>query len=257
MSLIKTSVIESVKKSKNIVIVPECFNETEPNSSTSSEAIEEVLSFILPFAKQQVIIAGSIDNGKTLTAFNNFGYLELQNRYDLGIVDLKNDAFETIELLGNTGKKTLAKVARTLIDSDCIISIATPKLSSRFKLTGNIINISKNALLYPDENPMDRLIKKNYRHYLELKNEISAHNIKTIISNLNIGPAIIDGYETLDLDKQMMIPTQFAIASSDFSYSDLLLGSILKLEPEDIFYLQPFKLLKIDNLFVAGDDCRN
>lgn len=256
LSLIKSDVAEKVKKANRIVIVPECFKENDPSSSVGTAALDELLAFILPYAKKQITLASGAEFGKTINAFKNFGYLSLQGKYDLGIVDLKNDAFEEIKLLNQNKRECMAKISKTLLQSDCIITISTAKIEARFGFSGSTVSLSKNSLLCPDEKVLDRLLKQSYRQFLNQGQEVNSLNLKRIMSRLRINLALIDGYETLQLQKNdsKMIPTQFAIAGINPGYVDLLASTVLRVNSKRNSYLEELGAKTLDNCFIIGDD---
>ena len=98
LSLIKGEIMKGLKRAQNVVVKPNCVVDNNKLATTNVDALDAVLEFIRPYVKGQIILAEGTGFGQTMTAFKNYGYLDLQEKYDFEIIDLNNDDFDIIKL---------------------------------------------------------------------------------------------------------------------------------------------------------------
>jgi len=264
LSLIKSEVIAGLKNARSVVIKPNCVTGNNQLAATHADALDAVLAFIRPHIKGQVILAEGSGIGHTLENFKNYDYLKLQDRYDLEIVDLNTDEGTEIELVNKKGGAVTAQIAKTIANSDCVISVCPPKTHDCVVYTGSIKNVTVGALLRPYSQasrlrPLGRLLKKiNYKTLIHEGNRAINENIFRIFKHVNIGLTIIDGFETMEgkgpLDGEM-VPTHFALASTNPIAADWLASQCLGIKTGDIGYLSMVEADKNSlGYFVVGDD---
>lgn len=260
LSLIKSEIMAGVKNAKRIVVKPSCFIDDFQLVSTHIDALDALLNFIKPYTKTQIIIAEGTTIGNTIKAFENYNYLKLQEKYDFAVVDLNVDEFETIKLTGKNGKNSEVKIAKTILESDYLISLASPKTHNEIAYSGTIESAVSGSLIRPNlslnKKIAQKFNKKIENKYPNSNPEIINQNIKTIFEKIPLQLAVIDAFTTMQANGPIngeMVPTHFAIASSDSIAADWLVCQILGINLSDIKYLSMLEAEK-EECFVIGDD---
>jgi len=265
LSLLKSEIVSGVKDAKNIVIKPNCVSDKVKLASTNKEAIDAVLEFIKPYTNAQITLAEGSGIGNTIDAFKNFGYLELQEKYDFTIVDLNSDEFETVPLLLKNGKTWQAQVAKTIINSDYLISVSPPKTHNEVVYSGAIKNVSVGALLrristfskYINQFNESIGLPKNSKALIHQGPKITNENIKRIYSKIPLKLAVLDGYEAMQGDGPIdgdMVPAHWAIASTDPLAAEFLACQLMGIDIDDVGYLSLLNTNEDAEDFIVGDD---
>jgi uncharacterized protein (DUF362 family) len=255
----KTEIVKKIKDAKRIVVKPDCTIAGNQLFCTHIDALRTLLSFIRPHAKGQIVLAESSIVGDTLDVFKGYGYLKLQEEYDLAFVDLNRDDFKIIELLDENEKTWPVKIASPLTDSDLIISIGPPKINHSLGFSGAINNIVLASLFRGTKTSKLFNFGKNDNHkQLVYGRDKTVHkNIVRLSKEFRIGISVIDGFETVLEGKAKdseMLPTHFAIVGTDPLSTDILACKRLGLDNDKIGYLQTPSNLNWNNCYVAGDD---
>ncbi len=259
LSLMKTEIVRSLKEANNVVIKPDCSISDNQLACTHVDALESLISFIRPHIKGQIILAESNNRIDTLAAFKKYDYLKLQDVYDLAFVDLNGDDFKNVELLDKNKKIWQAKIARTLVESDFIISICPPKINQLIGFSGTINNVVSASLFSNQESRSFFSIKKcnSHKQIAYSTSDIANENISRLSKEFQIGLSIIDGFETVEegnIPNGQMIPTHFAIVGTNPLTTDILSCKCLGIDNDQIRYLDTSAHFNWNNCYVAGDD---
>ena len=263
LSLIKSEVVAAVRNAKRVVIKPNCVSDKVQLAATHVDTLRAVIEFIRPHVRGQITLAEGTSLGETMTAFKNFGYLDIQDQYDLEVIDLNTDAFGEIELLDKFCRPQKARVAKTILDSDCVISVSPPKTHNEVVYTGAVKNISVGPLLRPAGGVGGKLgrIFRRIRHYKSMIDQgptIINKNIVRLYDKISFKLALLDGFEAMQGDGPIdgeMIPAHFAIASTNPVAADWLACQLMKINIENVGYLSMLVDPKdLPNYFVIGDD---
>jgi len=259
-----------LKTAKNIVIKPNCDSESIKLASTHVDALEAVLQFIRPLTKGEITVAEGTSDGRTMTAFKNFGYFSLQDRYGFAVCDLNTDDTASFVLQNDDGGTWEAKIAKTILETDCLISVSPPKTHDGVLYTGAANNIAVGALTRKDyvllSNPLARQfskmlgLNKNYKSILNKNAEKISANIIKLYKNIPTKLAVIDGFESMEGNGPIegeLVPSHFAIASSDPIAADWLASQLMGIDPKRIEYLSPLLDDNSRSYFVVGDDWQN
>jgi len=266
LSLIKSEIMTGLRNARNIVIKPSCITSDYKLTATHVETLRSVLSFIKPYVKGQIFLAEGARVGDTLAAFKNFGYLALQDEFGFSICDCNDDNSKSIDLLNDDGTIWSAKIANTVLQSDYLISISSPKTDKNFLYAGAIENITVGPLIREEtvnKKPILQFLnkflgKKNYKELLVRNKKQFDNNLVKIYRRLPLRLSVIDGYELIQSNGgqagDKMFPAHFCIASSDPIASDWLGCKITGIEPNEVSYIS--QLLNNDqiNYFIIGDD---
>lgn len=259
LSLIKSDITSRLKNVKKVVIKPNCVTDDRQLAASHVQALDALLRFISPYVSSQISLAEGTAIGNTLTAFKNYGYLNLQEKYDLTIIDLNYDQYAEIELVAKNGKPFRARFAKTLLESDYLISISPPKTHDTVIYTGAIKNVAVGGLLRPNQSLIHRLSSK----FLRLKNNKNAihqgftktnENIYRLFRNIPLRLAILDAYETMEGNGPVdgdMVPAHYAMASADPLAADWLACQLMGIDVSQVGYLQLLGANRIDHLIVG------
>lgn len=262
LALIKSEVVSAVRNSKKVVIKPNCVSDKVQLATTHVDALRSIIEFIRPHVHGQIILAEGSGIGDTMTAFQNFGYLDIQDQYDLELIDLKTDSFGEVELLNKQGDPQKVRVAKTILDSDCIISVSPPKTHNEVVYTGAIKNATVGPLLRP-VNGLSHIFSriKNYKSIIHQGSEILNRNIVRLYKQIALRLAVLDGFEAMQGDGPVdgeMVPAHFAIASTDPVAADWLTCQLMGIDVADVGYLSALSSEKeITNYFVIGDEWKD
>lgn len=264
LSLLKSEIMNGLKKANNVVVKPNCVVDNNNLAATNVDALDAVLAFIKPYVKGQIILAEGSGMGDTLRAFQNYGYLSLQEKYDFEIADLNNDDFEIIKLFDKNGKTWDAQVSKTILSSDYLISITPPKTHNEVVYTGAIKNVAVGSLLRPSAKLPAFLaakigLVKNNKMSIHQGTKIINQNIKSLAQELPISLAVIDGFEAMEGNGPIsgdMVPSHWAVASSDSMAADYLACQLMGINIKDVGYLSMLDEEEEDktDYFIIGDD---
>jgi uncharacterized protein (DUF362 family) len=215
---------------------------------------------IRPHVKGQITLAESSTVGEIGIAFQNYDYYKLQDPYDLAIVDLNTDDTEKIELVDRNNKTWNARISRTLVKSDYIISVCPPKAHNKIGYTGAINNISFASLHQPKKS-LKRFLgigqDRNDKNYAYDSKKAVHQNIQRIASKLKVRLAVIDAFEIMEGNGPLhgeMVAGHFSIAGTDALSADILTCQCLGLDYNKISYLNLMEPSNPENYFVVGDD---
>lgn len=214
LELVQDSFVKRLADSMRIVIKPDFFFQKQ-RMSTSADAVKAVLDFILEFTNKKITIAEGLPAGSDIrSVFHGAGLHELADDYGLRFVDLNKDDYVAIAV----SKALRLRVAKTVLNSDFIISVAVPKLSgSRFSCAvanvavGSILRTGKSAAT----NDKQKLISsKNY-----------GAAVAEIMKVAKPSLAVVDGFYSVVSNKNP--ETFFCVASADAVAADTVAASAL------------------------------
>jgi len=267
LSLIKSEIINGLKDAKKVVIKPNCVVDDNKLASTSIESLDAVLEFISPYTESQIILAEGSGMGDTMKAFSRYGYFSLQEKYDLMIVDLNTDDFEVMNILDKNCKPITIQVAKTILNSDYLVSITPPKTHNEVVFSGGIKNVVVGSLLRPGGSLSARLaskigIFKNSKTAIHQGYKMINQNIKSLCSEMPFGLSIIDGFEGMEGDGPIsgdLVPTHWALASSDPIAADWLSCHLMGIDVRSVGYLAMLEDEEQDrgDYFVIGDNWKS
>lgn len=266
LSLIKSEIISGIKTAKNVVIKPNCVVTDYQLAATHVEALDSLLEFIYPYVKNQIVLAEGTGIGETVDAFKNYGYFGIQEKYGFAFTDLNKDEFETIELFDRNNKKWSAQVAKTILNSDYLISITPPKTHNEAVYTGAIKNVAVGSLLRPEGSFAARIASKfgivrNNKAMIHQGYKMLNKNIAEILKKIKINLAVIDGYSSMQGNGPghdgELVPSHWAISSSNALSADLLALELMGIRLNDVGYLSILNQNSHElEPFIIGDDWR-
>jgi len=258
LSLLKSEVIHGVKNAKMIVLKPTCPTDNNQLAATHVDALRALLSFIRPFAKGQIILAEGTSVGDTLRAFKNFGYLELQDPFDLALVDLNTDDAKELKLVDKDGNEMVGQIAKTMLQADFIISVSPPKTHDCVNFAGAIENITVGSLTRTNAS-LAKLFKPQQSSKALIRQGPAAmnHNIARIFHVLHPGLALVDAFEIMEGGGPVngdLVAAHSAIASLDTLAADWLAVRLMGIDIQDIGYLPILGATNDADHYIVGDN---
>lgn len=259
LSLLSGEIKSSLRKANHVVIKPSCVIDDNQLASTHADALIAVLDFIRPYIKGQVILAEGTGIGKTIDAFHNYGYLRLQDQYDLEIVDLNTDESEPVTLIDKRGIPITGKIAKTLLKADYVISVSPPKTHNSVVYTGAVKNVSVGGLTktYGKIANLPFFNLNNYKTKIHQGSKAINENIARIFKKIPPMLAVLDGFESMEGNGPIngdLVSSHFAIASCNPLAADWLACKLMGIELSDVGYLTLLGLLDKSDFFVTGDE---
>lgn len=262
LSLIKTDITSAISGAKNVVIKTNCYCNNYQLSATHLDSLDALLEFISPYVNCQIILAESCSEGNALAAFHNYNYFDIQEKYDLALVDLQKDQQQQISLYDEKSYNHRTSLPKTLLESDFIISITPPKTHAIYNYFGAISNMLPSHLDPTTQNQKSfaktlGLNKKSApsNAILEQNNTFLSHLYRKLPASL----CIIDGYASMQGNgpgsEGELAATHWSIASKSSPVADLFSSTLLGFDINKIPYLS--NLLdnnSLDNSIIVGDE---
>lgn len=264
LSLMKTDIVSTISGAENVVIKVNCYCSNYQLSATHLDAVDALLDFISPHVKSQITLAESCADGSSLEAFHNYKYFDIQEKYDLALVDLQKDQYQTISSGKDSVNKRKISMPKTLIDSDFIISVTPPKTHGTYNYFGAISNLLPSHL-----DPTTQNHKSFTRSLLINKKSstnpasISQHQelLNALYHKMPASLSIVDGYTSMQGNgpgsEGEIAATHWAVASTEAPLADLLSIYLLGFTLENIPYISEIlNGVSLDNSIIVGDEWR-
>jgi len=142
-------VADEVKIGGKILIKPNFTSTNRQLAATHVDAVRAVLDFVTEYTSSEIIIAESSGTGASgaMAGFKNYGYLDLAQTYNVRFVDLNKDDSIEVRVLDSKFDTTGIRIAKTVVDADCRISICPPKMHNDVLYTGALKNIVSGAVI--------------------------------------------------------------------------------------------------------------
>ncbi len=269
LELIKEDIVKQLKHKNKIIIKPNCVSDKIQAASTHVDAIKAVLDFISPYAKKIIIAEGSAY--QTKTAFKNFNYYSLKENYNIDFIDLNHDEFEEIYCFNDQMEQMKIGIAKTMLNADCIISIALLKTHDSAIATFGIKNAAVGSLIKKTLFPYrlgNRLLRKAINRAAAIRNDKTKihkgpkalnKNIFEIYKKIKPDISIIDAFEAMEGNGPIdgsLVKMELALAGTHALSVDMIAAKLIGLNPEDIGYLNyciNYENFNIKNIRIIGN----
>tara|TARA_Y100000310_G_C20694459_1_gene824509 strand:- start:88 stop:1035 length:948 start_codon:yes stop_codon:yes gene_type:complete len=251
LELIRTNIYDKIRNKNKIIIKPNCVSDSVQLAAVHVDAIRAVLDFISEFSNKKIMIAEG-SGYRTQTAFKNFDYLSLKENYNVEFFDLNNDDFEEIEIYDRALKPMKVGIAKTILNADCVISLALLKTHNAAIATFGIKNVAVGSLikkiLFPYRIPVP-VVRQIVNRATALRNDKTKVHQGSVAINKNIFElykkikpdiSIIDGFEAMECNGPIdgsPVQMKLAIAGTDALAVDVVSAELMGINPEDIGYL--------------------
>ncbi len=256
---------DQIRLGQRIVIKPNMVSITKPLSATHAEALDTVLQFICERADTQVTVAEGCANADSMKGFDVYGLGEVANHYGARLVDLNRDQRVEVEVVDRNLRPMTLRLARTVAESDCRISLTPMKTHDAVIVTLSLKNMVMGSLIRQGRDGLDRLIHGLshwmrprdalypssfgwvVRHILRSDKLAMHQTYATINYNLfliarayPVHLAILDGFTAMEgrgPTQGKPVDLGIAVASTDFIAADSIGARIMGFDPEEVGYL--------------------
>lgn len=132
---------------QQVVIKPNLVMYDRPYANTHPHTMQTVLALIRDHYAGPLTIAEGCALHATPTAFAAHGYPALAQRYNCRLLDLNSDQTLSVELYDRAEHMMTLRLARTIVESDCRISLSLPKTHDTVLVTLSLKNMIMGALV--------------------------------------------------------------------------------------------------------------
>lgn len=239
--------------------------------STHPDALHALLDFVRARYSGPITIAEGSALASTWQAFHHFGLPEMAQRYDVTLLDLNSDDTIAVQVYDRHLRPMTLRLARSVVESDCRISIGPPKthdtvivtLALKNMIMGSLVNrrVAGHPHAHEHRSPtgLVRLVQRVTHSWLlqrllarlhigERSDKIAMHQSYPVI-NLNLAMlapwvmphlAILDGFEAMEGAGPVHgdpVPWRVALASTDALALDCAAARLMGFEPLEVGYL--------------------
>jgi uncharacterized protein (DUF362 family) len=241
---------------QRVVVKPNLVVYDAPFAVTHRDALAVVLELIRARYAGKLTIAEGCAYQSTAAAFRFHKYDELARRYDCALVDLNADEVAAVEMLRRNGDPVRLRVARTILQSDCRVSLTLPKTHDAVQVTLSIKNMimaslvnRRNTSRRARPNWLDWLGKTVFGHGAGWGSDKAAMHQQPVAMNLNLARlaplvwpqlAVIDGYVAMEGAGPITgapVDWRIAMASTDALALDVTALQLMGFRLQDIGYL--------------------
>lgn len=268
-------IADEIVLGEKIVIKPNFTSVKKQLASTHIDAVRATLDFISTRTSAQITIAEGSGTGtsNSIAGFRNYDYLCLQDNYNVQFVDLNRDEVVRTNVLDEKFNPIQVKVAKTVVESDCRISISPPKTHDSVLYSGALKNLLMGSVVRREPwiiariNNVGSLFIKNvppkvpgWLAWISRNDKMRMHQgYKALNLNLFklatlIPPhiSIIDGFEGMDGDGPVFgnrVQFGIGLASLDFLACDTVAAWLMGFDISQIGYLAYCHMMNLG----AGD----
>jgi uncharacterized protein (DUF362 family) len=254
-----------VQLGQRILVKPNIVSVRKPLSATHPDALEAVLEFIRERTDKEVTVAEGCASADSMKGFEKYGLADVARRYGARLLDLNQDAWVEVEVVDRDLRPMTLRLARTVAESDCRISLTPMKthdaviitLSLKNLVMGSLIRQGRDALEGFTHNlshwirPRDALYPRGFgwvvKHILR-SDKVAMHqtyatmhyNLFLIARAYPVHLAVLDGFTAMEgrgPTEGKPVDLRVAVASTDFIAADSVGAHIMGFDPEGIGYL--------------------
>jgi uncharacterized protein (DUF362 family) len=218
-----------------------------PACATDPVAVKAILDFLKPHFKKQILIGEStaaFDKVTTLDLFNQYGYSNLANEYNVKFIDLNAAGYEYRPILGADNKPNFIRVTKPLLDPEVyVISAAKMKTHSQCIVTLSLKNVLMAAPVN-DYQKTDWKVGDKFQMHVVPEASINGalyYNLFLMAHYVYPDLAVIDGFEGMEGNgpgSGTPIASRMAIASLDALAADTVGTTVMGFDPEVVPYLK-------------------
>lgn len=232
---------------RRIIIKPNNVSINIPLASTHADTLEGICEFLKSIGKlDNVVIAESAANGPTFEGFSNFGYNRVADKYKVKLVDLDQEAYNTIYVFDEKDFRPHAvRMSAMLLDpGSYIISAARMKTHDRVIATLSLKNIVFGAPIkdmgftYGKDRKPGAKIDKPIVHGSGFRG--INYNLYALARQLHPHLAVIDGFEGMEgqgPNSGTVVDHRICIAGTDWLAADRVGIELMGIDFANVGYL--------------------
>ena len=274
LELVSDDIIPGAK----ILIKPNLTSVSKQLAATHFDAVRATLDFLTERTSSQITIAEGTGTGTAgaMAGFKKYGYLQLQESYNVRFVDLNADEAVETTILNSDLDPIRIRLAKTVVDSDYRISLCPPKTHDCVIYTGALKNLLVGAIIRREKwiaaklfslvsrlsknvpaNAMDWLARISGNDKMRLHQGYEAMNLNLYKLATVIPPhlSIIDGYQAMEGDGPVdgdEVKFGIALASVDFLACDAVAVWLMGFDINQIGYLSYCQMADLGEGDVSG-----
>jgi len=241
LDLVAADFAATVKGRQRIVIKPNFVSFRQPAATTHVDAVRAVLETLQPLVGDQLV---TIAESNVMEGVKRHGYDRLLALGNVRFVEIDEDDEVAARVVGAEGTQ-IVKLSRTLVESDCIISVHPPKTHDAVIVTLGLKNIQFTALM--------RSREKQYREAMHITRGVHHQGIYELAHLLHPHFSVVDGWVGMEgagpVDGEP-VEWRIALAGRDFLAVDVLTTALMGFNPADVGYLH---FCKEDGTLGEGD----
>jgi uncharacterized protein (DUF362 family) len=256
LDLISHDIKNGLKQGK-LIIKPNFVSTSVQLAAGHADQIRGILDYFRVFYDEKIIIAEAASpfTGGTSEGFENFGYYQLAEEYNVELLDLNEGPFDKIPILDRRGQSIHVRVSRLLLDrNNYLISAAKLKTHDTVVVTLSIKNMVMGSIYASDK----VMIHQGYK-YTNL-------NLAQMAGLVWPDLAVIDGLVGMEgngPEQGTPIDVGIALSSIDPLAADRVGCELMGVDSDKVGYLfycsekgfGEFKLEKIDVIGQNLNDC--
>ena len=228
---------------RRVIIKPNNVSTTNQLASTHADALTGILEFLKSIGKlDNAIIAESTAMGSAMQGFENFGYINVAEKYKVELVDIDQSEYMTIMGFNQSDARPHpVRVSSMLANQrdNFIISACMLKTHDRAVATMSIKNIVFGAPL-----KLPAPGSRGFANDKAILHGGGAHgisiNLAMLTPLLHPSLAIIDGFEGMEGRGPIggtLVDHRVCVVSTDYLAADTVGAHLMGIDPMDIGYL--------------------
>ncbi|MBP8960575.1 MAG: DUF362 domain-containing protein [Bacteroidales bacterium] len=232
---------------RRVILKPNNVSSSIQLSATHADTLEGILEFLKSIKKlNNVVIAESAADGPTMSAFSNFNYLKLADKYPVKFMDLDNERYEIIHLFDERDFAPHAvRFSKVLLDpGSYIVSVARLKTHDRIIATLSLKNIIVGSAIKDAGFAFGKNRKEGTRSDKSIVHGGGYrginYNLFDIARRLHPHLAVIDGYEGMEGNGPTAgtpVDHRVCLASTDWLAADRVGVELMGIDFSNIGYL--------------------
>lgn len=276
---------------RNVVVKPNLVSGHVPLAATHRDSLAATLAAIRRRYGGQLTVAEGSAGCATDVAFENRGYVDVAERFGARLVDLNADEAIDARVYDRRTRPLRLRLARTLVESDCRVSLCVPKTHDAVVVTLSIKNLVMGGLVRRGRRSRAaRLRSRGWREWLidrltfsrlacatlgagrmgllghgngHGSDKVAMHQGYAML-NLNIAKlapvvwphvSIVDGFEGMEGAGPVSgepVPWRTALAGTDALAVDSLTSELMGYQPDEVGYLSYCAQLNLGRLYPRG-----
>ncbi len=229
-----------ITKCRQVLIKPNFVSTRVRLSATPIEAVRAAMDYLSKIYRGTFIIAEGPALGELRDGIERFRYTELLEYYDIELIDLNKDDGEDFLIWDSSLNRSVKiKVAKTILESDCIVSIVRPKTHDTVVVTLTIKNIVMGA------------VQRGYKSSVHQGYKGINVNLAYLATYMMPRLAIIDGYEGMQGNGPIGgYPATLGVSLAGLNALsvDAMCARLMGFNPLDIGYLYYLHRLKLGSI---------
>jgi len=227
-------------KGKQLIIKPNMVVTNVDLCATPVDALRSLLEYLRPIYQRQIIIAESSSLPDSAEGFKNYGYLDLENEYNVKFVDLNTTGSKPFYILDRDLHLDKIQIADSFANPDnYIISISRLKTHNAVVMTAGVKNICMAAPIIRSTSGGNKPL--NYKWNMHSGGPRFIHyNIYLMAQSVLPDFTIIDGVEGMEGDGPIggtPVAHKIALAGQDALAVDSMCCRLMGIPLEDVGYL--------------------